>query len=65
MRTFELMLNCPCGGQVVDALHWPAQVVEGYLVDYDVVPHRKHEGRVLFHRGELDAWLDGYWEARN
>jgi excisionase family DNA binding protein len=24
------------------------------------IPHYKQEGRLLFHRGELDAWLKGF-----
>ena len=34
------------------------------LLAAGAIPHRKHEGRVLFHRGELDAWLDRYREGR-
>jgi len=25
-----------------------------------VIPHRKQEGRLMFHRGEVDAWLNDY-----
>jgi excisionase family DNA binding protein len=28
------------------------------------IPHRKHEGRILFRRDELDSWLDRYCEGR-
>jgi excisionase family DNA binding protein len=34
------------------------------LTSAGAIPHRKHEGRVLFHRDELDAWLDRYREGR-
>jgi hypothetical protein len=27
------------------------------------IPHRKHEGRLLFHRDELDAWLEDFREG--
>jgi hypothetical protein len=27
------------------------------------IPHRKLEGRVIYHRGELDAWLDQFRAA--
>ncbi len=33
-------------------------------VGRDGIPHRKHGGRLLFHRQELDAWLEGYREGR-
>ena len=27
------------------------------------IPHIKHEGRLLFRRSDLDAWLDGFREG--
>ena len=27
------------------------------------IPHYKQEGRLLFHRGELDAWLQRFAEG--
>jgi excisionase family DNA binding protein len=27
------------------------------------IPHRKQDGRILFHRDELDEWLDGHYEG--
>lgn len=29
----------------------------------DGIPHREHGGRLLFHRDELDQWLDHYREG--
>lgn len=28
------------------------------------IPHRKHQGRILFHREEIDRWLDRFREGR-
>ena len=43
-------------------LAWPRERI--YKVSAaDRIPHRKHEGRLLFRRDELDAWLDGYREG--
>lgn len=36
----------------VDAVH--------RLTGADAIPHRKQGGRCLFHRAELDEWLDGH-----
>ena len=38
-------------------LSWPRQRIYK-LSTADRIPHRKHEGRLLFRRDELDAWLD-------
>lgn len=29
------------------------------------IPHYKHEGRLLFHRVELDRWLAGFAQGHN
>lgn len=44
-------------------LRWPLKRIYN-LTAAGAIPHRKHEGRLLFHRDELDAWLDGYREGR-
>jgi excisionase family DNA binding protein len=37
-------------------LGWPKQRLYK-LTAQGAIPHYKHEGRLVFHRGELDAWL--------
>jgi excisionase family DNA binding protein len=37
-------------------LDWPAQRLYK-LTAQGAIPHFKHEGRLLFHRAELDHWL--------
>jgi excisionase family DNA binding protein len=37
-------------------LDWPKQRLYK-LTAQGAIPHYKHDGRLLFHRGELDAWL--------
>jgi excisionase family DNA binding protein len=49
--------------EAADYLRWPVKRLYN-LTAADAVPHRKHEGRVLFHRDELDAWLERYREGR-
>lgn len=45
-------------------LRWPVKRIYN-LTSAGAIPHRKHEGRILLHRGELDRWLDGYREGRS
>jgi excisionase family DNA binding protein len=40
-------------------LDWPRQRLYK-LTGRGRIPHYKHEGRLLFHRGELDAWLQRF-----
>lgn len=49
--------------EAADYLHWPVKRIYN-LTAAGAIPHRKHEGRVLLHRDELDAWLDRYREGR-
>jgi excisionase family DNA binding protein len=37
-------------------LRWPRQRLYK-LTAQGAIPHYKHEGRLVFHRAELDAWL--------
>jgi excisionase family DNA binding protein len=43
-------------------LDWPSQRLYK-LTACGEIPHYKHEGRLLFRRDELDAWLQGYKES--
>jgi excisionase family DNA binding protein len=43
-------------------LDWPKQRLYK-LSASGAIPHYKQEGRLLFHRGELDAWLRRYAEG--
>ena len=40
-------------------LRWPKKRLYK-LTAAGAIPHRKHEHRILFHRGELDTWLDKF-----
>jgi excisionase family DNA binding protein len=40
-------------------LDWPLQRVYK-LTAQRAIPHVKHDGRLLFHRGQLDHWLGEY-----
>jgi excisionase family DNA binding protein len=42
-------------------LDWPRQRLYK-LTASGAIPHYKHEGRLLFHRHELDHWLRAYAE---
>lgn len=44
--------------EAAEYLRWPKKRVQNWT---RAMPHRKVEGRVLFHRDELDAWLDGHY----
>jgi len=48
-----------------DYLRWPKQRLYK-LTASGGIPHYKHEGRLLFHRDELDQWLrsNGQGQAR-
>ena len=43
-------------------LGWPKKRLYN-LVAANQIPHRKQGNRLLFHRGELDAWLDDYYQG--
>jgi excisionase family DNA binding protein len=43
-------------------LDWPKQRLYK-LTAQGAIPHYKHEGRLLFHRGELERWLQGFAEG--
>jgi len=48
--------------QACEYLGWPkARIYK--LTSAGAIPCRKHEGRLLFHRIELDSWLDEYREG--
>lgn len=40
-------------------LDWPRQRLYK-LTASGAIPHYKHDGRLLFHRGELDTWLSSF-----
>lgn len=42
--------------KAADYLDWPRQRLYK-LTASGAIPHYKQEGRLLFHRGELDRWL--------
>jgi len=42
-------------------LDWPRQRLYK-LTATGAIPHYKHEGRLLFHRAELERWLGHYAE---
>ena len=43
-------------------LRWPKHSLYK-LTGAGAIPHRKHGNRILFHRGELDDWLEDYREG--
>jgi excisionase family DNA binding protein len=43
-------------------LDWPKKRVYN-LVSQGEIPHRKQGNRLLFHRGELDEWLNSYYQG--
>jgi excisionase family DNA binding protein len=48
--------------QAADHLGWPkARIYK--LTSVGAIPCRKHEGRLLFHRSELDRWLESFREG--
>ena len=48
--------------EAAEYLRWPRERLYK-LTAAGAIPHRKHDGRVLLHRDELDEWLDGYREG--
>jgi hypothetical protein len=42
-----------------DYLDWPRQRLYK-LTAQDAIPHVKHDGRLLFHRDQLDRWLSQF-----
>lgn len=49
-------------GEAAEYLRWPKSRVQK-LTAAKAIPHAKHEGRVLFNRGELDVWLRDFHEG--
>jgi excisionase family DNA binding protein len=45
-------------------LDWPTQRLYK-LTAQGAIPHYKHDGRLLFHRHELDQWLQQYAQAND
>jgi excisionase family DNA binding protein len=48
--------------EAADYLRWPKTRLYK-LTRANAIPCRRHQGRILFHRDELDGWLDGYREG--
>jgi excisionase family DNA binding protein len=48
--------------EAAEYLRWPKKRLYK-LTAARAIPHRKHDHRILFHVGELDAWLDGFREG--
>jgi excisionase family DNA binding protein len=48
--------------EAAEYLRWPQSRIEK-LAAANAIPRRKHEGRNLFHRAELDEWLEQYREG--
>jgi len=48
--------------EAAEYLRWSKNRVYKH-VGKDGIPHRKHGRRLLFHRQELDEWLEGYREG--
>ncbi len=49
-------------GETAEYLRWPKERIYK-LTAARAIPHHKHEGRILFRRDVLDAWLDEYREG--
>ena len=49
--------------EAADYLHVPHKTVYNWT-STGSIPHRKIGNRLMFHRDELDAWLDRYREVR-
>lgn len=47
--------------EAAEYLRWPVQRIYKQAPG---MPHRKHGQRLLFHRDELDRWLDSFREGR-
>jgi excisionase family DNA binding protein len=48
--------------KAADWLDWPKQRLYKLSASGEI-PHYKQEGRLLFHRGELEAWLRRFAEG--
>lgn len=48
--------------EAAEYLRWPKKRLYK-LTAARAIPHRKHDHRILFHVGELDAWLDEFREG--
>ena len=48
--------------EAAEYLRWPKERIYK-LTAARAIPHAKHEGRILFRRDVLDAWLDEYAEG--
>jgi hypothetical protein len=48
--------------ETADYLRWPKKRLYK-LTAARAIPHRKHDHRILFHIGELEAWLDDFREG--
>jgi excisionase family DNA binding protein len=49
--------------RAAEYLDWPRQRLYK-LTAQGAIPHHKHDGRLLFHRHELDTWLSGFAQGR-
>jgi excisionase family DNA binding protein len=48
--------------EAAEYLRWPRERLYK-LTAAGAIPHRKHDGRLLFSRDELAEWIDGYREG--
>ncbi len=48
--------------EAAEYLRWPKKRLYK-LTAAGAIPHRKHDHRILFHVGELEAWLDEFREG--
>lgn len=48
--------------EAAEYLRWPKERIYK-LTAARTIPHRKHDGRLLFHRDELDTWLNEHREG--
>jgi excisionase family DNA binding protein len=48
--------------EAADYLRWAVKRIRN-LTSAREIPHRKQGGRVLYHRDELDAWLDRHYDG--
>ena len=48
--------------EAAEYLRWPRERLYK-LTAAGAIPHRKHDGRLLFHRDEVDEWLEAYREG--
>jgi len=50
--------------EAADYLRWPKQRLYKLTAARHGIPHRRHRNRLLFHREELDDWLDRHREGQ-